>query len=516
MLTASQHLTKSLHTRFLLPVLQLKQLLNEPSWGLMKKSLQNLPLDLPNTFYGYLSRLGDPSSSSRAHLAWKTLTWLTLTREALDPERLQEALSIQPESTGPDQDFVPSMSCILECCLGLVVVDEHANTVRLVHFSLQEYLRTHIHTIYPYGLEELALDCYRYCSYQDFSSSPCNNEAGIVTRLKQYPLLRYFARHWRFHTSLCSENLRVQAAVIDFMSSDSHRVNLRQMSQFVARYRKHYWTAEEAISTHTLHMLASLGHFQIFKQVLDNHMDKINLQTSLVRSTPVILAGSAGHVEITRYLLLHRADPFISNWYGNALHCAAEANTPSTITLLLDAGMHPDIRTSRGATPLSCTTDHDAAEAAAVLLSRGADPMNIDSERDTNLLIAAVQDRCPRLVSLILSRNCVDIEDVGGYYTLTALRTAMLLLRVEIILLLADATADPAEAELSRRVATLVQNVPLALRKEVGEQLWDLYNKDGWDAVEDNILRLVEGAEAARRFDDLSMEDCEDGAMDED
>lgn len=135
-------------------MLQLKQLLNEPSWGLMKKSLQNLPRDLPNTFQEYLSRLGDPSLSSRAHLAWKTLTWLTFTRESLDPERLQEALSIQRESTGPDPDFVPSISCVLECCLGLVVIDEHANTVRLVHFSLQEYLETHLRTIHPSGLEE--------------------------------------------------------------------------------------------------------------------------------------------------------------------------------------------------------------------------------------------------------------------------------------------------------------------------------------------------------------------------
>lgn len=498
-------------------MLQLKQLLNEPSWGLMKKSLQNLPRDLPNTFDEYLSRLGDPSSSSRAHLAWKALTWLTFTREPLTPEWLQEALSIQPESTCPDPDFVPSMSCILECCLGLVVVDEHADTVRLVHFSLQEYLETHIHTKYPTGLEELALDCYRYCSYQDFSKSPCANEPIIVARLEQYPLLRYFAKHWRFHTSACSDNPHVQVAVINFMSSDSHRASLRQVSRFIAGYRSQYWAFEEAISTHALHMLASLGHFQIFKQTLDANMDKINLQTDLVRSTPVLLAASAGHVEITRYLLLHHADPSIPNWYGNALHCAAEANTPSTITLLLDAGMHPDTRTTDGATPLSCTTDHDAAEAAAVLLSRGADPINIDSERsDVNLLIAAVQDQCPRLVSLILSRKCVDIEIVGGYFKLTALRTATLLLHVEIILLLADATADASAAEFSRRVAALVQNIPVALRDEIGEYLWDMFEMEGWDVVAGKMLRLLEDAEGAERFADLSMDDSTDGAMDSD
>ena len=493
-------------------MLQLKQLLNEPSRGLMKKSLQSLPRDLPKTFEEYLSRLGDPSSSSRAHLALKTLTWLTFTREPLETEQLREALSIQPESTGPDEDFVPSMSCILECCLGLVVIDEHANIVRLVHFSLQEYLKKHIRTIYPSGLEELALDCYRYCSYQGFNYSPCADEASIVARLDQYPLLRYFASHWRFHTSACSDNPRVQAAVINFMSSDPHRTNLRQMSRFVAGYRENYWAAEEAASTQALHMLASLGHFQIFKQALDSQMDKIDLQTGVVRSTPILIAASAGHVEVTRYLLSRGAKPSIPNWYGNALHCAAEANTPATITLLLDAGMDPDVRTTSGATPLACATDNDAADAAAVLLSRGADPINISLVRHNNLLFEAVQNACPRLVSLILSRKCLDIEAEGGVFGLTALRTATLLLHVETILMLAEATTDSASAKFSRRVAESVQRLPIHLRYELGVQFWEMQEKEGWEAVQGKMIRLLEDAEAVGQFADLSMEDVRGGA----
>jgi hypothetical protein len=480
----------------------------------MKKSLQNLPRDLPNTFQEYLFRLGDPSSSSRARLALKTLTWLTFARESLNPKRLQEALSIQPDSTGPDQDFVPSMSCILECCLGLVVVDEHAHIVRLVHFSLQKYLRTYIHTRYPLGLDEFALDCYRYCSYQDFTNSPCANDASIIARLDQYPLMGYFAKHWRFHTLACSNSPRVQAAVNNFMFSDAHRSNLRQMSRFVRGYREHYYAAEEAASTHTLHMLAYLGHTEIFKQALAHYKDKINLRTTLVDHTPIIVAAAAGHVEVTRYLLQQGADPLVPNWYGNALHCAAEANEAAAIALLLDAGMNPDTRTADGVTPLACTADNDAADAAAVLLSHGADPMNIGTDRESNLLFAAVQHKCPRLVSLILSRKCVDIEAEGGYFGLTALRTTTLLLHVDIIQLLADATADVSVAEFSRRVAAAVQKVPVALRYDLAVQLWEMHEKEGWGAVKGNIISLLEDAEEAGRFADLSMEDCKDGAMD--
>jgi hypothetical protein len=300
------------------------------------------------------------------------------------------------------------------------------------------------------------------------------------------------------------------------MSSDPHRANLRQMSRFIGGYREHYYAAEEASSTHTLHMLASLGHLEIFNQALTLHKDKINLQTALVDHTPIITAAAAGHVEVTRYLLQQGADPLIPNWYGNALHCAAEANEAPAIALLLEAGMNPDTRTANGVTPLACTADNDAADAAAVLLSHGADPMNIGTERESNILFAAVQDQCPRLVSLILSRKCVDIEVKGGYFGLTALRTATLLLHVDIIQLLADATYDVAAAESCRRVAEAVQRVPVALRYDVAVQLWEMHEKEGWDTVENKILGLLEDAEGAGRFADLSMEDCTDGAMDMD
>lgn len=495
-------------------MLQLKQLLNEPSWGLMKKSLQSQPQDLPSTFREYLRRLGDPCASSRARLAWKALLWLTFTRAPLSPERLQEALSIQPHSTGLDSDFVSPMSCILECCLGLVIVDGHAQAVRLVHFSLQEYLRTHIpKDYYSSGLEELALDCFTYCSFHDFSQSPCANGEGIVARLRQYPLLAYFAAHWRAHTLACSDSPRVQAALIDLLSSDPHRANLSQMFRFVGGYREHYYTAREAASIHVLHVLASLGHLEIFKKALAPHMDKVNLQTSLVGSTPIILAASAGHVEISRYLRECGADPYIPNWYGNALHCAAEANNPSTITLLLDFGMDIESRTAHGATVLCCTTDNDAAGAAAVLLSRGADPMNLHLKRHTNLLIEAVEDHCPRVVKLVLSRQCVDIEAVGGQFGLTALRTATLLLQsADIILLLAEATANAAESSLHRRVVDKLQRVPIAMHENVGAWLMELFRKEGWEGVKDKIVSILEEAEGASRFAELSVEGCEDGA----
>ena len=38
---------------------------------------------------------------------------------------------------------VPSISTLIGCCQGLITVDKEAFTVRLIHFTLQEYLSAH-------------------------------------------------------------------------------------------------------------------------------------------------------------------------------------------------------------------------------------------------------------------------------------------------------------------------------------------------------------------------------------
>ena len=151
-----------------------------------------------------------------------------------------------------------------------------------------------------------------------------------------------------------------------------------------------------------------------------------------------------------------------------------------------------------------------------MLLSRDADPLNISLERHSNLLFAAVQSECPRIVSLILARKCVDIEAEGGFFGLTALRTATLLLHVEIILLLVEATTDAASARFSRRVAELVQTLPFVLRCELDVQLWDMQERWGWEAVQGKMIRFLEDAEAAGQVADLSMENVKGGATDVD
>jgi len=55
---------------------------------------------------------------------------------------LCQALAVEIGSPNLKVNNAPSIGTLLTCCQGLVVVEKEASIVRLVHFTLQEYLRT--------------------------------------------------------------------------------------------------------------------------------------------------------------------------------------------------------------------------------------------------------------------------------------------------------------------------------------------------------------------------------------
>ncbi|KAF8466889.1 hypothetical protein BDZ91DRAFT_618037, partial [Kalaharituber pfeilii] len=86
-------------------------------------------------------------------------TWIYLAERPLKVTELCHALSIENEAETLDHDNIPSENTILECCCGLVTVDEETSTVRLVHFTLQEYFRSEHEKHFPAGHSTIARTC---------------------------------------------------------------------------------------------------------------------------------------------------------------------------------------------------------------------------------------------------------------------------------------------------------------------------------------------------------------------
>jgi len=76
----------------------------------------------------------------RAWLGMDAIMWIAYSEWPLSPDQLCQALGVEIGSADLDSDNVPSIRSILNCGLGLVTVDSSSSVVRLIHFTLQEYI----------------------------------------------------------------------------------------------------------------------------------------------------------------------------------------------------------------------------------------------------------------------------------------------------------------------------------------------------------------------------------------
>jgi len=76
----------------------------------------------------------------KSRLGIGALMWITHAERPLSADELCHALAIELGSTDLNAGNIPSISTLVGCCQGLIAVDKEASTVRLIHFTLREYL----------------------------------------------------------------------------------------------------------------------------------------------------------------------------------------------------------------------------------------------------------------------------------------------------------------------------------------------------------------------------------------
>ena len=123
---------------------------------------------------------------NRAKLGMETLMWVSCSERPLKVEELCHALAVEAGTKDLNAQNVPSLRTLLGCTLGLVTIDEQALTVRLVHFTLQEYLAAHPNLfIAPHSM--MAEICLTYLNSQSICELPTVTHDFPSTR----PFLHY-------------------------------------------------------------------------------------------------------------------------------------------------------------------------------------------------------------------------------------------------------------------------------------------------------------------------------------
>lgn len=149
---------------------------------LRNSSTRDRPLD---PIYNRAMRTLSNQSETCAELGLSILSWLVKARRTLTVEELLVAVSIEDGRYELDELDLPDKTTILDVCAGLVTIDENINTVRLAHYTVQEYLLNN--SLIPEDADlKIATACITYVSFDIFAEGPgaCTSNASLKTRMK--------------------------------------------------------------------------------------------------------------------------------------------------------------------------------------------------------------------------------------------------------------------------------------------------------------------------------------------
>lgn len=198
-----------------------------------------------------------------ATLADEALAWVVRAKRPLRSLEFLHALAfkIDAEIVEFGDEDLHDIDLIISLSAGLIVEDKQSGTVRLVHYTAQNFFEETWREFIPTAEITIAIKCIKYLSLPPFMAGPCSNDDEMEKRLAGYPLLDYSAKHWALHVSasdadqLISAYAPVQDAILQFLRNTS-LVHAATQVMEATSYRYHRYADNYARNTHALHLVA--------------------------------------------------------------------------------------------------------------------------------------------------------------------------------------------------------------------------------------------------------------------
>ena len=320
-------------------------------------------LGLGNAYSATLDRIkGQGGEKSRLGMA--TLMWISHAERPLKPDELCHALAVEIGSSNLNPVNVPSIGTLLACCQGLVFVDKEASMVRLIHFTLQEYLRGHPR-LFGTPDSTIAETCLVYLNSQQVKAlSP-----STPPDLQDTPFLEYSSLYWGAHAkrdlSDCAKSLALKL-FDDYKGHVSTRILLKAQEPW-------YSIDFDKISLFNgLHRASIFGIVEIVASLVGVESCDINKE-DYFSNTSLIYAAGNGHEGVVKILLGRRdVNPNKPGDPGDTpLHWAARNGHEGVVKMLLE---RDDVNHNEsnwyGLTPLRMATLYGHTKEIALLQPR--------------------------------------------------------------------------------------------------------------------------------------------------
>lgn len=201
-------------------------------------------------------------------LALRILSWLFHTQRALRMDELLEALVVEElEPKEEFEDMLQNMLApdeVIECCQSLVLYEESSGSVRFSHYTVQEFIASHLQTLPPNV--DLAKSCLNYLAFAKLDE-PCLDRVSVQMRVQKYKFSQYAAQYWSVHTAgKAEESPEIQLAILHVFGSDAKRNAILQLDTYAnSRWGNISFTKGQTL----LHVLAHKGLVTLCMLVLD-------------------------------------------------------------------------------------------------------------------------------------------------------------------------------------------------------------------------------------------------------
>jgi len=392
-------------SRFLLVSLHIDAVLQETTIYRRRRRLGAMTagLGLGDGYKMTLERI-KAQGGEKARLGMAALMWICYSERPLSVDELCQALAVEVGSPDFSPDNVPPISTLLGCCQGLIIVDKRASKVRLIHFSLKEYLCSHP-DLFAGAHSIIAETCLTYLNSQHVNSIPPK-----IDDIQDVPFLQYSSAYWGSHAKRELSN-RAKSLALKLFSQYGSHISARGLLEDQVESHWIIGAPEDDVVFTGLHSASIFGIVELASALIEMEDCDLNQKDSF-GFTPLIWAAQYGHEGIVELLLAQKnVDPDLSDMPDNRppLWWAATNGHEGVLKLLLAReDVDPERRDNGGRTPFSLAAIGGHEGVLKLLLAReDVNPETPDNNGQTPFSLAAGSGR-EGVVKLLLTQKDVN------------------------------------------------------------------------------------------------------------
>jgi len=232
-----------------------------------------------------------------ARLGMEALMWISHSERPLSVDEVCQAVAVEIGSADINPYNIPSIRTVISCCQGLAAVDEGSSTIRLIHFTLKEFLACR-DDLFDRPHSKMAETCLTYLNFQaikHLSASPSQD-------LRVVPFLQYSSLHWGTHMRMEPSDLSRNLALA-FLNRYNNHISALLLWELVKEQFPIYLRCIKPF--YPLHCISYFGIAEAAIDLIRTKRWDVNQRDS-AGLTPLMWAARYGREEVVKLLMRHK------------------------------------------------------------------------------------------------------------------------------------------------------------------------------------------------------------------